>query len=80
MDVSNDTDKTQGKVKWFNNAKGFGFIKTDSLTEDIFAHFSQIEMHGYSTLKAGQTVLFYVEKTPTGFHAKNIIPVAETGT
>ena len=77
MDVDMNTEKTQGKVKWFNNVKGFGFINTDSFTEDIFAHFSQVEMDGYSTLKAGQTVLFYVEKKPTGFHAKNIFPVTE---
>ena len=70
-------EKYQGKVKWFSNPKGFGFINTDSYTEDIFAHFSQVEMDGYLTLKAGQTVLFNIEKTPTGFHATSIVPVEE---
>ena len=70
-----DTKRTQGQVKWFNNAKGFGFINTDNCSSDIFAHYSQIVMDGYLTLKAGQTVLFDVEKTPTGLHAKNILPV-----
>lgn len=65
----------KGIVKWFNNAKGFGFIVTDSVAGDIFAHYSAINMEGYLTLKAGQSVVFNVEETPTGFHAKNIIPV-----
>ena len=43
--------------------KGFGFINTDGFTDDIFAHFSQIEMDGFLTLKAGQSVIFYLEKT-----------------
>ncbi|MBU2278919.1 MAG: cold shock domain-containing protein, partial [Gammaproteobacteria bacterium] len=46
-----------GKVKWFNNAKGFGFIREDGRDEDIFAHYSTINMDGYRTLKAGQDVV-----------------------
>ena len=45
-----------GKVKWFNNAKGFGFIREEGRDEDIFAHYSTISMDGYRTLKAGQDV------------------------
>ncbi|WDD98315.1 cold shock domain-containing protein [Thalassomonas actiniarum] len=67
-------ENLQGIVKWFNNTKGFGFINTESLAGDIFAHYSSIQMDGYLTLKAGQSVTFNVEETPTGFHAKNIIP------
>ncbi|WP_111977268.1 cold shock domain-containing protein CspD [Algibacillus agarilyticus] len=63
-----------GKVKWFNNAKGFGFIVPDSTTEneDIFAHYSTITMDGYRTLKAGQDVEFELTEGPKGMHATNI--------
>ena len=63
-----------GKVKWFNNAKGFGFIVEDGSTEDIFAHFSTIQMDGYKTLKAGQDVTFELQQGPKGLHATNIAP------
>ena len=52
-----------GVVKWFNNAKGYGFILTDDEHIDIFAHYSAIEMEGYRTLKAGQCVSFAVSYT-----------------
>ncbi len=61
-----------GKVKWFNNAKGFGFIREDGKEEDIFAHFSTITMDGYKTLKAGQEVEFELTEGPKGLHATNI--------
>ena len=61
-----------GKVKWFNNAKGFGFIVPEDGGEDIFAHYSTIDMDGYRSLKAGQTVKFEVEQGPKGLHAENI--------
>ncbi len=61
-----------GKVKWFNNAKGFGFIREDGKDEDIFAHFSTITMDGYKTLKAGQEVEFELSEGPKGLHATNI--------
>jgi len=63
---------TTGVVKWFNNQKGFGFICPIDGGEDIFAHFSAIVMEGYKSLKAGQSVLFEVEKGPKGLHAMNI--------
>ena len=62
----------QGKVKWFNNAKGFGFIREEGKEEDIFAHFSTITMDGYKTLKAGQDVEFDLSQGPKGLHATNI--------
>jgi CspA family cold shock protein len=61
-----------GKVKWFNNAKGFGFIREDGRDEDIFAHYSTISMDGYRTLKAGQDVTFDLSEGPKGLHAINI--------
>ena len=56
-----------GTVKWFNNAKGFGFICPDEGGEDIFAHYSTIDMDGYRTLKAGQPVEYQVEQGPKGY-------------
>ncbi|MGV6397899.1 cold shock domain-containing protein CspD [Pseudomonas caspiana] len=61
-----------GKVKWFNNAKGYGFIIEDGRTEDLFAHFSAIKMDGYKTLKAGQAVRFEIIQGPKGLHAIDI--------
>ncbi len=61
-----------GVVKWFNNAKGYGFIQGDENGEDIFAHYSAITMEGYKTLKAGQPVSFDAEQGPKGLHAINI--------
>lgn len=61
-----------GKVKWFNNAKGFGFIVPEDGGEDIFAHYSTIQMEGYRSLKAGQQVKYDVTQGPKGLHAENI--------
>lgn len=65
-----------GKVKWFNNAKGYGFILADGRDEDLFAHYSAINMDGYKTLKAGQPVNFEIIQGPKGLHAVNISPAA----
>jgi len=61
-----------GKVKWFNNAKGYGFILPDEGGDDLFVHYSSIEMDGYKTLKAGQNVLFEILEGPKGLHAIDI--------
>jgi CspA family cold shock protein len=66
-----------GTVKWFNNAKGYGFIEADGKSEDVFAHFSAIAMDGYKTLKAGQSVTFDTKVVNDGIHAINIATVAE---
>ena len=58
-----------GIVKWFNNAKGYGFILPDEGSSDVFAHYSAIRMEGYKTLNAGQSVRFEVEAGPKGLHA-----------
>lgn len=64
----------KGKVKWFNNAKGYGFIIEDGCSDDLFAHFSSVQMEGYKTLKAGQTVTFDKKPSDKGIHAVNIVP------
>ena len=64
-----------GKVKWFNNAKGYGFILSEDHNEDLFAHYSAIQTEGYKSLKAGQTVEFDTEPGPKGLHAVNIRPL-----
>ena len=66
-----------GIVKWFNNAKGFGFILPEGGGADIFAHYSSINMEGYKTLKAGQTVRFDTVDGPKGLHATNIQSITE---
>ena len=65
-----------GKVKWFNNAKGYGFVNEEGKTEDLFAHYSAIQMDGYKTLKAGQVVTFDIIQGPKGLHAVNIVDPA----
>ena len=62
----------KGKVKWFNNAKGYGFILPEAGDGDLFAHYSSIQMEGYKTLKAGQEVEFDILEGPKGQHAINI--------
>lgn len=62
-----------GIVKWFSNAKGYGFISPDEGGDDIFAHFSAIEMDGYKSLKEGQRVEFDVSNGPKGLQANKIV-------
>ncbi|RLA05856.1 MAG: cold shock domain protein CspD [Gammaproteobacteria bacterium] len=64
-----------GTVKWFNNAKGYGFIEPNEGGNDIFVHYSTIEMEGYKSLKAGEEVSFDLSKGPKGVHATDIAPV-----
>lgn len=64
---------TSGKVKWFNESKGYGFIEQES-GEDVFVHFTAIMGEGFKTLKEGQKVQFDVVKGPKGPQAANVTP------
>ena len=65
-----------GTVKWFNEAKGFGFITQADGGEDVFVHFSAIQMQGYKSLEEGQSVEFSVEDGTKGPQAVNVVPAA----
>jgi CspA family cold shock protein len=64
-----------GTVKWFNDAKGFGFITPDGGGGDLFAHFSAIQSSGFKTLQENQKVEFDVVNGPKGLQASNIKPI-----
>ncbi len=64
-----------GTVKWFNDAKGFGFIEPDGGGTDVFAHFSAVQMEGFRTLKQGSRVSYEVVQGPKGDLAQNITPM-----
>ena len=64
-----------GTVKWFNNAKGYGFITPDGETKDVFVHFSAIQGDGYRSLEEGQRVEFDVAPGRKGEEAQNVRPI-----
>ncbi len=68
------SERVVGTVKWFNGAKGYGFIAQDG-GEDVFVHFSAIQSDGYRTLEEGQKVEFTVTRGPKGLQAANVIKV-----
>jgi len=61
-----------GKVKWFNDAKGYGFITQEGSDKDIFVHFSAIQRDGFKTLREGETVSFELIEGPKGIQATNV--------
>jgi CspA family cold shock protein len=63
-----------GTVKWFNEAKGFGFIAQDDGGADVFVHFSAIQSSGFKSLAEGQAVSYNVESGPKGPQASNVVP------
>lgn len=64
-----------GKIKWFNDQKGFGFIADDAGGEDVFVHFSVVEMDGFKSLKEGQAVEYDAEATGKGLKATRVVPM-----
>lgn len=66
-----EKEKEKGTVKWFNDAKGFGFISRES-GEDVFVHFRAIQGNGFKSLKEGQVVTFNVVKGEKGWQAENV--------
>jgi CspA family cold shock protein len=72
--IEKGTPMETGTVKWFNDAKGFGFISRQN-GEDVFVHFSAIQAGGFRSLQEGQQVQFDVTKGPKGFQAENVKPV-----
>ena len=68
-----------GRVKWFNNDKGYGFIEYKE-NEDVFVHYSAIELDGYKTLSEGQLLEFKLVETSKGYQALNVKLVKETAT
>jgi len=64
-----------GKIKWFNDAKGFGFIEQENGGKDIFVHFSAIQDEGFKTLREGQEVSFEIVEGPKGPQATNVVKI-----
>jgi cold shock protein len=65
-----------GKIKWFNDQKGFGFIQDQATGKDVFVHFSVVDMQGFKSLKEGQTVTYEAENSDKGLKATKVIPQA----
>lgn len=72
------TERYIGTVKWFSAPKGYGFIGRNDGEEDVFVHFSAIQMEGYKRLKEGQEVEFSIEDGPKGLQAANVILASES--
>jgi cold shock protein len=70
-----ESNMSTGTVKWFNDAKGFGFITPDDGSKDLFAHFSAIQAGGFKSLKENDKVQYDVEDSPKGPRAANIKPI-----
>jgi CspA family cold shock protein len=67
----------KGTVKWFNDAKGYGFLRADGQDEDIFVHYSSVQAEGYRSLNEGEVVTFDLIKGPKGMKAENVARATE---
>jgi CspA family cold shock protein len=67
----------KGTVKWFNDAKGYGFLRVDGKDEDIFVHYSAVQAEGYRTLNEGDAVTFDLIQGPKGMKAENVVRAEE---
>ena len=76
INVEGNWNMETGIVKWFNDAKGFGFITSDSGGEDLFAHFSEIRSEGFKSLKENQRVEYQVQQGQKGPQAVEIVPLS----
>ncbi len=65
----------EGVVKWFDAKKGFGFIEPDDASEDVFVHYSALNMEGFKDLQEGQRVSFEIEDSDKGMRAANVSPL-----
>lgn len=63
---------SKGRVKYFNDTKGWGFLSSDDVEQDVYVHYTQIKMEGYKTLKEGQDVTFELTQLDKGFKAQNV--------
>lgn len=68
-------EKKRGKVKWFNDHKGYGFIEVEGTAEDIFVHYTSIGGEGYKTLAEGQEVSFELTRGAKGWQAQNVVKI-----
>ena len=68
------SNSTTGTVKWFNDAKGYGFIAPDDGSKDVFVHFHSIQIPGFKTLKEGQRVEFVIGESEKGPQAQSVVP------
>lgn len=68
------SERIVGMIKWFNTAKGYGFIGRDE-GDDVFVHFSSVQMNGFRRLEKGQQVEFSIEEGPKGLQAANVVPL-----
>lgn len=75
LEVGCMSELAKGKVKWFNNEKGYGFIRREEEEEDIFVHYSAIAQKGYKTLDEGQDVEFELIKGDKGLQATNVVKI-----
>lgn len=69
------SDRVQGKVKWFNASKGYGFLERPDGEADVFVHYSAIEGEGFRSLEEGDPVEFSIAKTDKGFQAENVCKI-----